>query len=534
MMSHSVGYALTWEYWRRGMFWFVPTLLGLAAGGILMVSRMHYSAGFRWTDVGAHLGPALVPFVLVMPLILALASWTALRRHYTLPVTTTVLVVWSLANGALATVGVYCCAAMFVNGVLHANWPLIVPALGSVAAYLAYQTALWCIGPSRGLIGLLAVAGFTSLVVAGWLSAGLPFLFEHVELWEDWRQVGAMGIVVWLGVVGSSYLLAVNGVARQRRGETWGWAWLIRRWAAVDTASRRSASPRDGTRFRSTASALFWFEWRTKGRWVPLYVTGILAGLWVCFGLLDMAPSVVSSILRSYTFLFLLASPLVGVYVGSRVNGFDLKPFTATRPVPDADLSAAVLRSAAAAVASAAVILLVGNLATLAVWVPYDWASLRFSWSSGGSAFFRAYGFDASMYVLGCWMMVGLGASLALCRQRFVCWAGLGFGGLLLSFVYGSELLPAGVLEALEAFVGAACFAATTAAFVAARRRKLVSVRAAFACLTGFLVLLVYLYLAVPVKEPPLVAHAIRIGFGITPFAPIPAAALAVAWNRHR
>ena len=25
-----------------------------------------------------------------------------------------------------------------------------------------------------------------------------------------------------------------------------------------------------------------------------------------------------------------------------------------------------------------------------------------------------------------------------------------------------------------------------------------------------------------------------RIGFGIAPFAPIPAAALAVAWNRHR
>jgi hypothetical protein len=257
MIIHSVGYALTWEYWRRGMLWFVPTLLGLAAGGILVTWRMHYSAGFRWTDVGAHLGPALVPFVLVMPLILALASWTALRRHYTLPVTTTVLVAWSLANGALATVGVYCCAAMIVNGVLHANWPLIVPAFCAAAAYLACQASLWWIGPSRGLLGLLAVAGFASLVVAGWLSAGHPFLLERIELWEDWRQVGAIEIAVWLGVVGLSHLLAVNGVARQRRGDAWGWAWLICRWATVDgrrVGSRVRTSGRDSTRPRRLSS----------------------------------------------------------------------------------------------------------------------------------------------------------------------------------------------------------------------------------------------------------------------------------------
>ena len=208
MMIHSVGYALTWEYWRRGMLWFVPILLGLAAGGIL-----------------------------VMSLILALASWTALRRHYTLPVATTVLVAWSLANGALATVGVYGCAAMFVNGVLSADWPLIVPAFCSAAAYLACQTTLWWIGPSRGLLGLLAVAGLASLVVAVRLSAGHPLLFEPIKLVEDWRQVGAIGIAVWLGVVGLSYLLAVNGVARQRRGEAWRWAWLTRSWAGCGFAS---------------------------------------------------------------------------------------------------------------------------------------------------------------------------------------------------------------------------------------------------------------------------------------------------------
>jgi hypothetical protein len=201
--------------------------------------------------------------------------------------------------------------------------------------------------------------------------------------------------------------------------------------------------------------------------------------------------------------------------------------------VPDAELSAAVLRSSAAAVASAAVILLVGSLATLAVWVPDDWENLRSSWSSGGVAFFRISGFFVSTYALWCWTMVGLGASLALCRPWLVYWAGLGFGGLLLSFVYGADRLPAGVVEALAATVGAACFAATTAAFLAARRRKLVSGRAAFACLTGYLVLLAYLYLALPVEGSFVFDLVMRIGFGAAPLAPIPAAALAVAWNRH-
>jgi hypothetical protein len=180
------------------------------------------------------------------------------------------------------------------------------------------------------------------------------------------------------------------------------------------------------------------------------------------------------------------------------------------------------------------VILLVGNLATLAAWVPDRWESLWSSWRSGGTAFFWTYGLDASMYMLGCWTMVGLGASLALCRQWFVYWAGLGFGGLMFGFVYGADRMPAGAAEALVALVAAACFAATATAFFAAGRCKLVSVRAAFACLIGYLLLLAYVYLAFPLEGSLGFAHVIRIGFGAAPFAPIPAAALAVAWNRHR
>jgi len=526
MMIRSVGYALTWEYWRRGMLWFVPTLLALTSGGVLVMSRMHFPAGFRWTDVGAHLGPALVPFVLLMPLILAVASWPSLRRNYTLPVRATTLVAWSLANGALAAAATYCTAAVVFNAALNANWPLVLPAVGSATAYLVCQATLWCLGPSRGLFGLLAAAGCGSLVALGRVAAGRPFAFDRVEFPKDWQQVSAIGIVVWLGVVGLSYLMAVNGVARERRGDAWSLAWLSRRWgAAADAARRRVGNGRTVAGFRSAASAQFWFEWRTKGRWVPLTLAGMLGAIWACFGLLDLALYEVSIAWNAYTSLMVVASPLVGVYLGSRTNGFDLKPFTATRPLPDAGLSAAVLRSAGVAVASAAAILLVGDVVTRAIWSP-DYGKVQ------GLSSYDLWA--ASLGVLYMWTSVGLGASLALCRHWFACWGGLSFGGLLLAFAYSVDRLSAGVGEALCVLVGAVCFASTIAAFIAVGRRRLVSLLAVFACLAGYLVVLGCLYMAFPVELLSLFDHAVQITFGIAPLAPFATAPLAAAWNRHR
>lgn len=526
MMIRSVGYALTWEYWRRGMLWFVPTLLALYSGGVLLMSATRLSAGFRWTNVGAHLGPALIPFVLLMPLILALASWVALRRHYTLPVRATTLVAWSLANGALAAAGTYCGTAVVLNTAVHADWPLVIPSLCSATAYLAWQALFWFIGPSGGLAGLLAVAGCASLAALGRLSTARPAVFERVALPQDWQQVPAIGIAVWLAVVGFAYLLAVHGVARERRGDAWSLAWLGRWWlAATEAVSRRAESRRTGVRFRSAASAQFWFEWRTKGRWVPLTLAGMLGAIWACFGLLDLALYEVSITWNAYKSLIVMASPLVGVYLGSRTNGFDLKPFTATRPLPDSGLSAAVLHSAAVAVASAAAILLVGDVVTRAIWNP------AYGEAQGLSSYDL---WAASFGLLYMWTAVGLGASLALCRQWFACWGGLSFGGLLLAFVFGVDRLSAGVGEALWVLVGAVCFASTIAAFIAVGRRRLVSFRVVCVCLAGYLVLLAYLYTAFPVELLSLFDHAVQITFGIVPLAPFATAPLAAAWNRHR
>jgi hypothetical protein len=171
-----------------------------------------------------------------MPFILALASWTALRRHYTLPVPTMRLVSWSMLNGALAAAGTYCGAALALNGVLHADWPLAIPALCSATAYVVFQAALWWLGPSRGLLGVLAATACASLAAAGRLCAGRLPLVERVQLPQEWSQLSATAVAVWLGVLTVSYLTAVNGVARDRRGEAWSLAWVGRWWAGATEA----------------------------------------------------------------------------------------------------------------------------------------------------------------------------------------------------------------------------------------------------------------------------------------------------------
>jgi hypothetical protein len=86
----------------------------------------------------------------------------------------------------------------------------------------------------------------------------------------------------------------------------------------------------------------------------------------------------------------------------------------------------------------------------------------------------------------------------------------------------------------LVVLAAAACFYATVAAFVAARRRRLLSGRAVFACLAGYVLLLVYLYGASPAVDESVLTHSLRIGFAAAPFAPFAAAPLALSWNRHR
>jgi hypothetical protein len=114
MLMRSAGYALSWEFWRRGVFWFVPACAALVVGLMappycLLVVDGH---------VPSQLNHAAFAVVCWAPLVLAIASRGALQRLYTLPVSTQTLVAWTLTNGAAAVAVTYWLVAMSFNSPL--------------------------------------------------------------------------------------------------------------------------------------------------------------------------------------------------------------------------------------------------------------------------------------------------------------------------------------------------------------------------------------------------------------------------------
>ena len=68
MILRSVGYALSWEYWRRGIYWFVP------ACAVLVIAFMApvYAALSIRADVRVELNHAVFGVVCWAPLVMAL------------------------------------------------------------------------------------------------------------------------------------------------------------------------------------------------------------------------------------------------------------------------------------------------------------------------------------------------------------------------------------------------------------------------------------------------------------------------------
>ncbi|MCU0962120.1 MAG: hypothetical protein MUF48_18655 [Pirellulaceae bacterium] len=79
------------------------------------------------------------------------------------------------------------------------------------------------------------------------------------------------------------------------------------------------------------------------------------------------------------------------------------------------------------------------------------------------------------------WTLAGFGAALALARSWFVVAGGIGVVGLFTCFI----LVTAASEEVGRALFAGLCLGGTVAAYLAVRRRRLVSSRTVLACLAG-------------------------------------------------
>ena len=525
MMIRSASYALSWEYWRRGVYWYIP---GCALVVVALMAPF-YAVLPDEANVRAYLNHVIFVAIYWAALVMVLVTRNLPRRQYTLPVRTGTLVGCILANGALATAMAYLLVASSFNILFHAGWPLWGPAWWAVVVYTGFQAALWSMERGAGVLTLALLAIFI-----------LPCLFyqlvpkvNHTGGTPVWPTTSAVVLAISLAAVVGIYLAAVHFVARDRRGEAWSLAWLSPdRWAdrfvdrsSVETMTQEKFTSRN---FRSPRAAQFWMEWRSMGRYVPLSAIVMLALLWLIAAVNRLDVYMVTAAWQSLTSMLLMTSPILGVYLGHRSERFDIKPFLATRPLSDTDLAMIVLRHSAIVCGVTAILWLIGVALTIAVWgSPPD--SMPTVHDATAPWLLKAW-IIALMFGGLVWTLVGMGAALAMARSWFVP---VGWFGAFALFLMTVGALP--LADRLVIFLAAAgCLAATIAAFTVAWKRNLVTRRTLIGAVTAYVFLLANCLLALNEGIISLDVFLPLIGFAALPLAPLPVAPLALAWNRHR
>lgn len=524
----SPATALTRELFDRGRWALPAAALGALAFPVIVLSALAHDGALDPQDRSM----LLMHLIMVQMNVLAFGAaligiqWK-LADLYAYPATTATLVTWRLLPAMVAMFLETLAWTAAVNGMFHLDWPLWGPALASAAAYALVTASLWYTQGSRWMIVAFTVVGS---IFGLWNKSRYGSIIPDPS--HMWNVVTPVDALTLLAFTAAAFWFAVIGVARTRRGDppfTSGlFAWIER------LLDRAPASP--SRRFRSSAHAQFWYNWR-HGLLAPFFeVALLLVGLivWLftdwnpqqlVFGVLTMAPLILGgSLVSGVTFGNL--SPRGDLVIGQ---------FLATRPSTTPQLAGSILRAAATSLIltwtlwALALAIAVGALAIFGDrpllscdFSDFDWRLLP-------------------AFIAGSWiLMAGLislcltGRSQQIVQLFFVLFVGYISVMLLAKFAL-SPPAHRQVLHAVAAMTGVACLLITLAVFIAARRRGLIEPPTIWAAVAAWAVLVIAASLLTPhAAIASNTAYVFLFGglsLAVLPFA---AAPLALAWNRHR
>lgn len=526
----SIPLALTWEMLSRGRWTLLAGVLGAAAFPTLIFTALR-SEGVIPLDDPVQ----LLMHVLLMQINMfafgasVLSAQGKLSRLYTYPASSATIVAWHMlpAMAAMALESVACTAAL--NVVFGLEWPLWGPAMLLAVALAAVQATIWLVtDKSAWLPFAVAVIGGALGI---WFKSRYGPVFDHPATY--WRQVTPGEGAVMVLIAGLSYAAGVIGVSRNRRGEpplsVGILAWLER---LLDVA------PAQNETFPTAWRAQYWFQWRQKGWIMPACVAfGLLCGfaIWLIFNRdpHELFDGIIAG--GAGAPIAAIIGALVIGNVGVSDARTEMGPFAGTRPMTTSDMAGILLRVAARSVVTAWLI-----------WaIPFSLCVVLF----------RALGIEyrdevtmglwtryLGATLLGAWLVAAVGASAGMTGRQMML-VKLLSGALI---VYLVATLMAKYLLSSEAqllfgqvaliVVGVVCWAGTAWAFVAARRRGLISpaAMATAASIWAVLAVAVAALRLAPPAAPPLTIDIATIGLAALVVAPWATAPLALAWNRTR
>ncbi len=238
-------------------------------------------------------------------------------RMFTMPVTTAALAGWPMLYGVVAMAILWFATRLLAAWPSDVEVPVIWPAL-LAASLLAWTQALtWM---PYGLPGLRVVVAVLWLVmIDAMVIVALEFKVREPVM-----------LAILAPHVPLAYLAARLAVARARRGDVPDWRGIF---ARTDVLPRRRGT------FSSAARAQAWLEWRMHGRSLPSLIAILLPFELAMLFIFGDTPVIVFETLIGV----LLTPPFMAAFAARNSQG--LTAFIATRPLTNASLLAAKLKT---------------------------------------------------------------------------------------------------------------------------------------------------------------------------------------------
>ena len=542
---HSPAAAIAWEFRQRhrwGLIAIAVYLIVLAA--IKLVILGHNSP----IDFDS---PATFAFVFVVPFSSYFTYFIAVftfgldgdlaarqsmypARMFTRPVSSSALAGWPMLFGAAVSVILWTATRLLALWPSSVEVPVVWPGFLAVVLLAWAQALTWM---PYGLPGVRLIA------VVIWLTA----IDAIVILAVHFRASEALMIAFLLPQIPLAYLVARYGVTRARRGDLPDWS------VAFTSFARIAGGSRLRKHFRSAAGAQAWFEWRLSGKSLPVWVAIILPFELLLFWTAGTA----SALLLEYLIFVLLTPIMIATFAAATVSkpsvnvsdSYGLPPFMATRPLTNAQLIAAKLKTTLASTALAWMLIIV------AVPIALVWSgemplvverSRRFAQVVGTPRAVVFLLLVVAAFIASTWKQLVQTLYIGLTGRAWLIKGSI-FATLTLLFLIGPTaewIIDTQRLGRLWSalpliFALLVCIKMSAAVWIATSlyRNRLLSDRVLVAGAACWCVAVFALYGVLAwMLDTPHIPHYLLLLLAILaiPLARVSAAPLALAWNRHR
>ena len=542
---HSPAAAIAWEFRQRHRWALLALVVYLTVLAAIKLVILGHNSPIDFDS------PATFAFVFVVP-------FSAYFTYF--------IAVFTFGfDGDLAARQSMYPARMFtrpVSSAALAGWPMFFGAAVSVILWTATRLlALWPSSLEVPVVwpGFLAVVLLAWAQVLTWMPSGLPGVrLIAVVLWltaidvivilaVHFRASEALMIAFLLPQIPLAYIVARYAVARARRGDVPDWS------GAFTWLARIAGASRPPKLFRSAADAQAWFEWRLSGKSLPVWVAIILPFDLLLFWVAGSSTLLVIELLLGVLFIPIIIATFAAATVSKpSVNvsdSYGLPPFMATRPLTDAQLVAAKLKTALASTAIAWLLII------LAVPIALEWSgemplvvehSRRFAQIVGTPRAVVFLLLVVAAFIVSTWKQLVQTLYIGLTGRAWLIKGSI-FATLTVLFFIGpiaEWIIDTGRLGKLWStlpliFTLLVCVKMSAAAWIATGlyRYRLLSDRVLVAGAACWCAAVFALYgVLVWMLDTPHIPHYLLMLLAILaiPLARLSAAPLALAWNRHR